>query len=71
MKRPNRGERIKMQDEYFNKYNDKSYLQALEKYASTLEKQLTIPVVVGTCCDGSDIALKNKIRLADLDRCAK
>lgn len=42
MDRPNRDERIKMQVEYFNKYDDKSYLNALEKYASTLEKQLII-----------------------------
>ncbi|MDO6737121.1 hypothetical protein [Wenyingzhuangia sp. 2_MG-2023] len=42
MDRPNRNERIKMQDEYFNKYNDKSYLQALEKYASALEEQLRL-----------------------------
>ena len=43
----------------------------LKGYIEGLEKQLTIPVVVGTCCDGSDVALKNKIRLADLDRCSK
>jgi hypothetical protein len=43
----------------------------LKGYIEGLEKQLNISVVVGTCCDGSDIALKNKIRLADLDRCAK
>lgn len=32
---------------------------------------LTIPVVVSTCCDDKETALKNKIRLADIDRCAK
>lgn len=45
MERPNRDERIKMKDEYFNKYNNESYLEALEKYASMLEKQLLIQ-----CC---------------------
>ena len=35
------------------------------------QKQLHIHGVVSTCCDEIDIALKNKIRLADLDRCAK
>tara|TARA_B110000014_G_C19822993_1_gene426975 strand:+ start:441 stop:662 length:222 start_codon:yes stop_codon:yes gene_type:complete len=34
-------------------------------------EQLTIPRVVGTCCDDKETALKNKIRLADIDRCAK
>jgi hypothetical protein len=34
-------------------------------------KALTIPVVVSSFCDDKDIALKNKIRLADIDRCAK
>jgi hypothetical protein len=41
----------------------------LKGYIEGLEKQLIIPVVVGMCCD--DIALKNKIRLVDLDRCVK
>jgi hypothetical protein len=41
----------------------------LKGYIEGLEKQLIIPGVVGMCCD--DIALKNKIRLVDLDRCAK
>jgi hypothetical protein len=39
-------------------------------YVNKLE-QLTIPRVVGTCCDDKETALKNKIRLADIDRCAK
>tara|TARA_R110000851_G_scaffold258279_1_gene410719 strand:- start:740 stop:961 length:222 start_codon:yes stop_codon:yes gene_type:complete len=34
-------------------------------------EQLTIPRVVSTCCDDKDISLKNKIKLADIDRCAK
>ena len=46
MDRPNRNERVKSQDNYFNKYNDESYLKALEKYANELEKQLLIHSVV-------------------------
>tara|TARA_B110000093_G_C12900071_1_gene380019 strand:+ start:769 stop:990 length:222 start_codon:yes stop_codon:yes gene_type:complete len=34
-------------------------------------EQLTIPRVVSSFCDDNETALKNKIRLADIDRCAK
>jgi hypothetical protein len=43
----------------------------LKGYIEGLEKQLTIPRVVSMCCDDKETALKNKIRLADIDRCAK
>ena len=36
-----------------------------------LINKLPIPRVVGTCCDDNETALKNKIRLADIDRCVK
>ena len=43
----------------------------LKECKEELHKQLTIPRVVGTCCDDNETALKNKIRLADIDRCVK
>ncbi|MFT6879113.1 MAG: hypothetical protein ACJARG_000037 [Arcticibacterium sp.] len=34
-------------------------------------EQLNIPRVVSSFCDDNETALKNKIRLSDIDRCAK
>ena len=46
MKRPNRDDKRELHTgEMVAMYDDKHYLQVLEKYASTLEKQLSIPVV--------------------------
>ena len=45
---------------------------ATEKILQICNKQqLPINVVVSSFCDDKDITLKNKIRLADIDRCAK
>ena len=46
-------------------------LQLTQIENEELKEQLTIPRVVSTCCDDQETALKNKIRLDDLDRCAK
>lgn len=38
---------------------------------NALQEAINYTRVVGTCCDDKETALKNKIRLADIDRCAK
>lgn len=47
MKRPNRDDKKEIHTgEMVKMYNDKHYLQALEKYASTLEEQLLLHCVI-------------------------
>lgn len=44
---------------------------SFDEISNRISKAFSLNVVVSTCCYDSYTALKNKIRLADIDRCAK